>query len=211
MDQIWIEKRKLMFIYTNGCSIASGYGLDTNYTKILSEQLNSGYTTDSRPAVGNDWIFHKTLESLININPNPDLVIIQWSSPNRRVHQDFDGKEWYVNTHDHTHLYPKFEPMGSKHTLHYIYCMQEWLVKRGINYLFFDYFGLDLSIQILNVYKEINWDRFIDLKRDFFVQNGLTWDNLGHPNMEGLNYIVNKIGEKLGHNFDLPIKKNKLM
>lgn len=200
-----------MFIYSNGCSITSGYGLDTNYTKILSEQLNSGYTTDSRPAVGNDWIFHKSLESLIKITPNPDLVIIQWSAPSRRVHQDIDGKEWYVNIHDHTHLYPKFEPTASKHTLHYIYCMQEWLMKRKINYLFIDYFGLDSSIEKSHIYQEIDWDRFVEIKRDFMVKSGFTWDNLGHPNIDGTNWIVNKIGEKIGQNFNLITKKNKLM
>lgn len=198
-----------MFIYTNGCSISCGYGLKTNYTKILSEQLNSGYTTDSRPAVGNDWIFHKSIESLININPKPDLVIIQWSAPNRRVHQDIEGKEWYVNAHDHTHLYPKFEPMASKHTLHYIYCMQEFLLKNNFNYLFIDYFGLDLSVKKSSVYNEIDWRRFIEIKRNFMVKNGFTWDNLGHLNIEGTNWIVNKIGEKIGQNFNLPTKKIK--
>jgi len=200
-----------MFIYSNGCSITSGYGLKTNYTKILSEQLNSGYTTDSRPAVGNDWIFHKSLESLINLTPKPDLVIIQWSSPNRRTHQDINGKEWYVTIHDHTHLYPKFEPMGSKHTLHYIYCMQEWLVKNKINYLFIDYFGLDLSVEKSPIYCEIDWSKFIEIKIDFMVKNGFTWDNLGHLNIEGTNWIVKQIGEKIGQNFNLSTKKNKIM
>lgn len=199
-----------MFIYSNGCSITSGYGLDTNYTKILSKELNSGYTTDSKPAVGNDWIFHKSLESLIKINPEPDLVIVQWSDPSRRVHQDIIGKEWYVNIHDHIHLYPKFEPMASKHTLHYMYSIQEFLIKRNLNYLFIDYFGLDLSVKKLNLYSMIDWSKFIYINKEFMVKNRFTWDNLGHLNMEGSNWVVNKIGEKLGYNLNLPTEKNKI-
>jgi hypothetical protein len=200
-----------MFIYTNGCSITSGYGLDTNYTKILANELKSSYTTDSKPGVGNDWIFHKSMENLVLMDPKPDLVIIQWSSPNRRTHQDLEGKEWYITAHDNPHLYPKYEPMGSKHTLHYIYCIQEWLIRNNINYLFFDYFGLDSSIQKLNVYKVIDWSKFIEIKRDYLVINGFTWDNLGHPNLVGVNWMVNKIGEKLGYDFNLITTKNKLM
>lgn len=186
-----------MFIYSNGCSISSGYEIETHYTEILADSLKSGWMNDARPSVGNDWIFHKSLESLINLKPVPDLVIIQWSSPYRRVHQCVDNKEWYVTVSDHTNLNPKLEPMASKHTLHYIYCMQEFLIKMGYPYLFIDYFGLDDSVKKLNIYNNIDWDKFLYFDRLSMIKAGFVWDDFGHPNIKGCSHIAREIIKKL--------------
>jgi hypothetical protein len=200
-----------MFIYSIGCSITSGYGLNTNYTKILASYLNAGWMNVSRPSVGNDWIFHNALETLIDNNPIPDLVIVQWSSPMRRVHMDLNETEWYVTIQDHSHLQPKWEPMGSLHTVHYMYCMQEWLEKRNMNYIFIDYFGLDESVKKSKIYSQINWDKFIHMNIDHFKKEGMVWDDFGHPNIKGSYYIVEKICEKLDIDVDIQYPKSNII
>jgi len=185
-----------MFIYSAGCSIASGYGMDTTYTIELAKGFGSGWVNVSRPGAGNDWIFHQTIEYL-NGNPKPDWAIIQWSSPNRRLHTDISGKEWYVTIQDHKNLYPKFEPMGSLHTLHYMYTLQELLNSRGINWIFWNYFPLDVSATKTRTWDKIEWGKFVNIDRAWIIHNGMAWDEFGHPNLKGIEWITHTLTEKM--------------
>lgn len=163
---------------------------------------------DSVCGASNDYIFHTSLESineLLNKKVKPDLVVIQWSGPNRRENCDHNGNITFITPHDNIDLHLKFEPMASKHTLHYMFSLQEILTKNGINYLFFNYMGLDKSIKNTNILGKIDKSKVLDFNNNTifnglieqFKSNGLTRDQQGHPNKEGGECISNKILEKL--------------
>jgi hypothetical protein len=97
--------------------------------------------------------------------------------------------------------------MGSLHTLHYIFSLQEFLKKENIKYLFFNYMELDSSIKNYSVYNEIDMNGFIDFGfgKDILTtgiletikEKGFNCDELGHPNKEGNDYIANEILSKI--------------
>jgi hypothetical protein len=176
---------------------------ETQYENILYN--------DAMLGAGNDYIFHQSLETiskLIQNNEKPDYVFIQWSGPNRRQHCLPDGKILYVNLFDNTEYDIKFEPMGSMHTLHYIFSMQEFLKKHNINYTFLSFMALDESIKKLNIYKEIDLNKFLYIENDSEILfNGIlshlkkeemTLDNGGHANEKGNFLVANKLLKKLG-------------
>jgi len=176
---------------------------------------------EGKCGAGNDYIFHQSLETiskLIQNNEKPDYVIIQWSGPNRRQHCLPDGKILYINLFDDTEYHLKFEPMGSMHTLHYIFVMQEFLKKHNINYTFLSFMALDESIKKLNIYKEIDLDKFLYIEYDSEILfNGIlshlkkeemTLDNGGHANEKGNFLVANKLLKKLG--FEEIYYNNKL-
>jgi hypothetical protein len=155
---------------------------------------------DSISGSGNDRIFHGSLESLVKIikvGKPPDLVVIQWSGPNRREYCDIDGKPLFVSPSENSHLHPKFEPMASTHTVHYMFILQEFLKKHKINYYFFTYFGLDKSIQNLHVYNSLDTFKLIDFGNntiyngliELILSNGFNRDEHGHPNKIGAKFI----------------------
>jgi hemerythrin-like domain-containing protein len=128
-----------MLLYVNGCSHTEGHHLEQKYTwsNLVKESLGVSYNliNDAKCGAGNDYILHQSLESiskLINENKKPNLVIIQWSSPYRRLHSTHIGVEKFVNTFDNSEYGVKFEPMASKHTLHYIYLLQQFLKDNNI-------------------------------------------------------------------------------
>ena len=176
----------------------------SNFDKIKDDIL----INDSVCGASNDYIFHTSLESineLLNKKVKPDLVVIQWSGPNRRENCDHNGNITFITPHDNIDLHLKFEPMASKHTLHYIFSLQEILTKNGINYLFFNYMGLDDSVKNTNILDKIDKTKVLDFGNDT-VFNGLielfkskqyNRDIQGHPNEKGANFISNKIIEKL--------------
>ena len=179
-----------MVIYSIGCSHTYGHCLENKdlvWSNIVMSSFGKNYTTygvnfnklnveslknsddvfvnDSICGAGNDFIYHKTLESvslLIKENKKPDYVFIQWSGPNRRQHCTPDGNIIYVNLFDNVEEGVKFEPMASLHTLHYMFSLQEFLKNNNIKYYFFNYFGLDHSIKDTNVFNNINFDFFLD-------------------------------------------------
>jgi len=55
-----------MILYSNGCSITYGYlvGHDNSWASIYSKANNFNLINDSQCGVGNDYIFHKSLESI---------------------------------------------------------------------------------------------------------------------------------------------------
>jgi hypothetical protein len=197
-----------MILYTNGCSITHGYlvGFENSWANILSKNNNLDLINDSQCGVGNDYIFHKSLESitkLINEKKKPELVIIQWSGPNRRLHCDIDGNYYYVNLTDHIKYQPKYEPMGSEHTLHYMFCLHSFLEKNNIPYLFFNYMDLNNSIKKLEIYNEIDWTKSILINRNLLISKKYIHDNEGHPNTAGHLYIANVIAKKLNINYNI--------
>jgi hypothetical protein len=194
-----------MILYTNGCSITHGYlvGFENSWANVLSKNNNFDLINDSKCGVGNDFIFHKSLESLIKLideNKKPELVIIQWSGPNRRLHCDINGNYYYVNLTDHLKYQPKYEPMGSEHTLHYMFSLQEFLKINEIKYYFFNYMDLDHSVKSLNTYKKIDWECGAEITMIDLKKMGLVADDFGHPSLDGQYWIANNISKKLGYN-----------
>lgn len=227
-----------MVIYSIGCSHTYGHCLEnkdlvwssiimgkfsknyttygTNFNNLNAESLKNSddiFVNDSICGGGNDYIFHKTLESvslLIRENKTPDYVFIQWSGPNRRQHCTPDGNILYVNLFDNVEEGIKFEPMASLHTLHYMFSLQEFLKNNNIKYYFFNYFGLDHSIKGTNVFSNINFDLFLDFNLgnnflyegllNFMVKNNYSCDEHGHPNIEGNHFIANHILNKIKYN-----------
>ena len=204
-DEIWssIVMKKFTQEYFMFISSTNVFNLnDTNKENIL--------INESRCGAGNDHIFHRTLETLIYLiqnNKKPDYVFIQWSGPNRRQHCLPSGEMKNVNLHDNIEYHIKFEPMGSLHTIHYMFSLQEFLKKENIKYYFFNYMELDSSVKFTSIYNEIDMDKFIDFGfgKDILTkgilnmmkEKGYSCDNLGHPNIIGNEYIANEIIKKL--------------
>ncbi len=188
-----------MLIYSIGCSIAHGYGVgyENCYSSLIKKYLNVDVIDDSKCGVGNDWIFHNALENLLKLNNKPDLTIIQWTGPNRRTHMDLEGNEWLVTLHDHLHLHPKFEPMGSMHTIHYMFSLHSFLEENNIPYIFLNYMDLDESIKKLEVYKKIDWSKLLPINKDSMLSKKYVYDNIGHPNLDGHYYITKNILKKI--------------
>jgi len=182
----------------------------TNVFNINDTNNNNILINESRCGAGNDHIFHRTLETLTHLiqnNKKPDFAFIQWSGPNRRQHCLPNGEMKNVNLHDNIEYHVKFEPMGSLHTLHYIFSLQEFLKKENIKYRFFNYMELDKSIKYNSIYNEIDMDNFIDFGfgkdilttgiLEMIKEKGFSCDELGHPNKEGNEYIANEILGKI--------------
>ncbi len=222
-----------MILYSNGCShthvhcvekdkiwsslvmqkLSDNYYMfisSTNHFNINLTNENDILINESRCGAGNDYIFHQTLETvshLIENNKKPDYVFIQWSGPNRRQHCLPNGEIVNVNLNDNIEYHVKFEPMGSKHTLHYIFMLQEFLKKENIKYYFFNYMALDNSIKNLSIYDEINIKNFIDFGFgkdiltngiiEYIKNNNLSCDEFGHPNELGNEFIANEILKKI--------------
>lgn len=221
-----------MIIYTNGCSHTAGFCLKRikTWPHIIMKSIigNQPYLNNidynsiksnsdilynhAMSGAGNDYIFHKSLETisgLIESGNKPDYVFIQWSGANRRMHSTPDGGHLFVNLHDNTELGILFDPMGSHHTLHYMFALQQFLKNNNIKYLFFNYMGLSNRIKRSSIYKLIDLDNIIDfgLNRntmfggliEFLKSNNMNCDEGGHPNEDG-NYFIGKyIVEKIGY------------
>lgn len=208
--------------YTWPILFMDGLSKDYQNCRVIGDQLNNRndntyinldnvssdiLINDSVCGAGNDYIFHKSLESLnilLQKNHKPDYVVIQWSGPNRREWCDIDGNIKFVTLYDNIDLYLKFEPMGSLHSLHYIYSLQEFLKSNNINYMFFNYMGLDYSIKSRNIFGEIDTSRILDFDNNtlfnglinLFKEKSYTRDLQGHPNKDGFDYITKKLVEK---------------
>tara|TARA_R110000868_G_scaffold345534_5_gene606662 strand:+ start:277 stop:981 length:705 start_codon:yes stop_codon:yes gene_type:complete len=218
-----------MVLYVNGCSHSAGHciRLQKTYSNIVMSSLcidtphvinptlpnknlpiNFLYN-ESCSGAGNDYIFHKTIETLsylISIDRKPNYVIIQWSGANRRMHCNEKGVIEFVNPWDMTELGVPFEPMASLHSLHFIFTLQEFLKSKEIEYCFFNYMGLHKTIKKSNILPLIDFDKWIDFGNgdylfegliNFFKLQNLCCDELGHPNQEANFIIANKITDKL--------------
>lgn len=85
--------------------------------------------------------------------------------------------------------------------------MQEFLKKNDIHYFFLNFMILDESIKHLNIYKEIDLDKFLYIEDDSEILfNGIlshlkkehmTFDLGGHANEKGNLFVANKLLNKL--------------
>lgn len=221
-----------MIVYTNGCSHTAGgcykkrkYSWPNLLMKsIMGDDLYSINPPDiklkenilyneSMHGAGNDYIFHKSLEtisSLIQNGRKPNYVIIQWSGTNRRMHIYPDRFIFVGNPMDNMELGIKFEPYGSEHTIHYMFALQEYLKKNKIEYWFFNYMALYSSIINNSIFNELDLSRFIDFGMgddvifngliDFFKSKNMCCDEAGHPSHQGLHLIASEIGKRIGVN-----------
>jgi len=218
-----------MLIYSNGCSHTAGHNIDwlrswphftmrgiidgneykVNPSKNDINNKNVLYN-EAVQGAGNDYIFHHSLESIVRLIQNgtiPDYVFIQWSGPNRRQHCLPNGEIINVNLFYNVEYNFKFEPMGSMHTIHYMFVMQEFLKNNNINYCFLNFMSLDESIKKLNIYNEIDLDKFLYIEYDNNILfNGIlshvkkehmTFDLGGHANEKGNFIIGNELLKKL--------------
>lgn len=200
-DEIWSSLIMKNFVKDYHFHISS-----TNYFNTANTQNENILINDSRCGAGNDYILHTSLENityLLKNNLKPDYVFIQWSGPNRRQHCEPNGRIVNVNLYDNVEYGVKFEPMGSIHTLHYMYLLQEFLESYNINYRFFNYMELDKNIINNQVYNNLNKKNIIDFGMgekiltkgliNFMKENNFSCDNDGHPNVEGNRFIANEI------------------
>lgn len=234
-----------MIVYTNGCSHTAGHCVTQNETwphMIIQNMSDGNYLAfyqvfqpkeikekfvldssilinDAHWGVGNDYIFHRSLEGInkmIIADKKPDLVVIQWSGTNRRIHTKESGEEVFVNLYDYTEFGIKFEPIGSLHTCHYAFMLQEYLKLNNIPYLFFNYMAWDKSILESSIYLKIDLNNWLDFGMgndvilngliEFFKDKKFTCDSQGHPNIDGNRFISDNILEKL-YNNKFPVKK----
>ena len=245
-----------MKLYVNGCSYSSGhksesnfnwpkilmYSLVDNFKEILKNDIISYKNTNNENNIlfnsahyggGNDRILHTTLEEiehLISENLKPDLVIIEWTWPNRRRTLTETGQEYYLNSSNdylfkecseldifmHNNNKVKPEPLASEETLHYMFILQEYFIKNNIDYLFFNYIKLDKSVKKLNIFKKIDLSKFIKFSNiddllftglfEFILKNGLSKDLYAHENEGGHKFIAKEIRNRI-----LNEKTNKLI
>ena len=222
-----------MVLYVNGCSHSVGacVGHSDNWARSLMKELTSShdfYTSVhldefkrtnenllfncARNGSGNDYIFHSTLEhitALINKSLKPDLVVIQWSGPNRRYSITPDGDVFFINLYDNVEYHIKFEPMGTENTIHYMFLMQEFLKSNGIEYYFFNYMKLDQSMVNSFLFKKLDFDNFVDFGLGRGIMNyglmslikemgyGCNGDIDLHPNLIGNKFIKDEIIKKM--------------
>jgi hypothetical protein len=95
----------------------------------------------------------------------------------------------------------------------------EFLKKHNINYTFLSFMALDESIKKLNIYKEINLDKFLYIEYDSEILfNGIlshlkkeemTLDFGGHANEKGNFLVANELLKKLKLK-ELELNNNKL-
>ena len=157
----------------------------------------------------NEEIYYETLHFLLeleNRNNLPDIVIIQWSGVNRRLHTEPSRSDKIeegivrVNPKDNSELGLLFEPYASKHTLQMMLHLQTYLKSKNIPYVFIPY----MRVRSENKYLiELN---YLDASRltcsvlyghtDEFRNRYLTCD-YGHPNLLGCYVLTSKILEVL--------------
>jgi hypothetical protein len=232
-----------MKLYVNGCSYSAGHISKsfTNWPKILMEPFMDNFEeilkeniiyykntnnennilfNSARHGGGNDRILHTTLEEiehLISENLKPDLVIIEWTWPDRRRTLTETGEKYYLNSSNdylfkkcseldifmHNNNKVKPEPLASEETLHYMFILQEYFIKNNIDYLFFNYIKLDESVKKLNIFKKIDLSKFIKFGNiddllftglfEFILKNGLSKDSYAHENDAGHKFIAKEI------------------
>ena len=245
-----------MKLYVNGCSYSAGdwceitlnwpkilmYSIVDNVKEVLMQNIisyknknneNNILFNNARYGGGNDTILHTTLEQieyLISENLKPDLVIIEWTWPDRRRTLTETGYEYYLNSSNdylflkgneldifmHNNNKVKPEPLASEETLHYMFLLQEYFIKNNIDYLFFNYIKLDESVKHLKIYKKIDLSRFIEFSNiddllftglfEFIIKNGLSKDSYAHENDLGHKFIAKEIRNRI-----LNKKTNKLI
>lgn len=214
-------------------SLENKYGLFETKLERITETIfdsNFDFKIDTKkninlsiawPSKSNDFIYHETFEFLNYLkikNTLPDKVIIQWSSPNRRMHLTPAGEWLSITPYNNPSLQLKLEPMGSIQTLHYMILLQNYLKELNIEYLFFCYMEVDKIIEKIPSYSNLDLTRFISYNnlhplfdgfKNVFIKKRMITDLLGHPNYYAHLELANLIIKKL-FNSDIPSFKGKI-
>jgi len=177
--------------------------LKLDSTNILFKHALSGKS--------NDLIFFETLNFIyttLGTKLKPNLIIIQWSGPNRRFHSEPDGGIIDINPHDNTDLGIKFEPLATEQTLQYMITLQDICKLHNIEFIFIPYMELDKEVvETSPIVKQLNLNKFttslIEGHRNLFRQSGYSMDLQGHPNFYGIYQIAKLILEILNKDIGL--------
>jgi hypothetical protein len=178
----------------------------SKYSKIFNKETIISLANDAQ---GNDSIMFSTLSflrELDRINKKPDLVLIQFSGPVRRIVSRVDDNITFSTPHENYEFGMNFEPSGSFLTLNNMIVLQDYLKTHKYNYYFLNYFPINNIVENLEIYKELDLSKFITYKNNHpifdgwlndVVKDGLSIDEFGHPNEECMEIISNKFYEKL--------------
>ena len=152
----------------------------------------------------NDCIYFETIETierLILDDKKPNLVLIQWSGPSRRITMDIENDKIFCVTPDdiiENVAIPHFEPLASELTLRYVSLLSDYLKNKNIDYRFLFYFEIDTRCLGRDILLDsTNFISFPNGLIDFIVEKKLTWDKVGHPSEDGHVYISNLFLENL--------------
>lgn len=153
----------------------------------------------------NDEIYYETLHFLLELedrNNLPDIVVIQWSGVNRRVHTEpnkgdrIEEGRISVNPWDNSELGLVFEPYASKHTLQMMLHLQMYLKSRNITYVFIPYMEVRSENKYLIELNYLDNSRLtcsvLSGHRIDFKNRYLTCD-YGHPNLLGCYVLTSKV------------------
>jgi hypothetical protein len=152
----------------------------------------------------NDSIYFETIETIERLmldDKKPNLVLIQWSGPSRRLTMDLESETIFCVTPDdiiENVAIPHFEPLASELTLRYVSLLSNYLLEKNIQYKFLFYFDIDKRCLNRNIL--LNTSNFINFPNGlmgYMKQNNLTWDSAGHPSLKGHVYISNLFLENL--------------
>ena len=158
---------------------------------------------------GNDTIFLETFDVLRKIKKNKiqlDYLIIQWSSPVRKLVSD--GKAYlYANPHENYNYGLNFEPAGSLLTLNYMIILQEYLKEQNIKYIFLNYFPLDEEVKNSFLYNQLDFSKIVTATDSdhpifsgwlsYILSNKLNSDDYGNSNIDGNKFISKRIEDKM--------------
>lgn len=183
-------------------------GLINNKLKftILNSNKKNTIFRQSLYGKSNDLIFFETI-NFINLiyseNKNIDLLLVQWSGVNRRIHSEPDGTITNINPHDSPELGVKFEPLATEQTLQYMKLLEDICNLYNIKYVCIPYMEVDNKVFETSIYRNqinfLNYTASILVgHRNDFRKNGLAVDFHGHPNAHGVYELAKLICEKLG-------------
>lgn len=234
----------------------SKYVYDNHYRNVFLEFLKEKenyFISEATDAKGNDSILYETMESiryLKRLDKLPDICIIQWSGHSRNLmtpilseHNNLILPKEYTPFHKKSHFteyryctpqkefgnnYLLLEPSASFRTINHMVILQEYLKSIGINYVFLNYFPMDERIQKLEIFSELDLDKFVSYDSnkhplfdgwlDAIIKDkeyglDLNKDEQGHPSIHGMKLIsirvLNKI-KKLYLNRDM-YNKEKIL
>ena len=146
----------------------------------------------------NDAIYFETIETIERLKKRkskPDLVLIQWSGPSRRLTVNpLQDKIFCVTPDDIIEgvAIPHFEPLASELTFRFSELLAQYLERENIEYRFLFYF--DLDERVFQFRDNINDEKLIGFPKGLLStmkKMGLTWDDSGHPNEQGHIYLSN--------------------
>jgi hypothetical protein len=168
------------------------------YLKTIDNLPKTDFTLSlASSGKSNDCIYFETIETierLISDNKKPDLVLIQWSGPSRRLTMNLESETIFCVTPDdiiENVAIPHFEPLASELTIRYSSILAQYLNRLNIEYRFLFYFPTEiLAVSKIDTCTN-NYLNFPTGLIDTIVDKKLTWDGMGHPNEKGHEYISN--------------------